>query len=81
MYLVVKHYFMLASSMYKLDTLLLKQKRFPVLDKTGFIFRIRTRVFIRTRPSPEYECRKRNPFYPMRALLFFNSAVSYSCIK
>jgi hypothetical protein len=32
--------------MYKLDTLLLKQKRFPVLDKTGFIFRIRTRVFI-----------------------------------
>ena len=30
--------------LYKLDTLLMKQKNLPVLDITGFVFRIRTRV-------------------------------------
>ena len=30
--------------LYKLDTLLLKQKNVPVLDITGFFFRIRTQV-------------------------------------
>jgi hypothetical protein len=30
--------------LYKLDTLLLKQKNLPVLDITGFFFRIRTQV-------------------------------------
>jgi hypothetical protein len=30
--------------LYKLDTLLLKQKKLPVLDLTGFFFRIRTQV-------------------------------------
>ena len=30
--------------LYKLDTLLLKQKNFPVLDITGFFFRIRIQV-------------------------------------
>ena len=29
---------------YKLDTLLLKEKKLPILDVTGFFFRIRTRV-------------------------------------
>ena len=32
------------SFLYKLDTLLLKQKNLPVLDITGFFFRIRTQV-------------------------------------
>jgi hypothetical protein len=30
--------------LYKLDTLLLKQKNLPALDITGFFFRIRTQV-------------------------------------
>jgi hypothetical protein len=30
--------------LYKLDTLLLKQKNLPVLDITGFFFRIRTQL-------------------------------------
>ena len=30
--------------LYKLNTLLLKQMNFPVLDITGFFFRIRTQV-------------------------------------
>ena len=30
--------------MYKLDTLLLKQKKLPVLDITGFFYHIRTQV-------------------------------------
>jgi hypothetical protein len=30
--------------LYKLDTLLLKQKNLPVFDITGFFFRIRTQV-------------------------------------
>jgi hypothetical protein len=30
--------------LYKLDTLLLKQKNLPVLDITGFFFRIRAQV-------------------------------------
>jgi hypothetical protein len=34
--------------LYKLDTLLLKQKNLPVLDITGFFFRIRTQVTAET---------------------------------
>jgi hypothetical protein len=30
--------------LYKLDTLLLKQNKFPVLDITGFFFRMSTQV-------------------------------------
>ena len=45
--------------LYKLDTLLLKQKQ---LDITGFFFRIRTQVTpwcYAPRPSTEYSCVKR----------------------
>ena len=63
--------------LYKLDTLLLKQKNLPVLDITGFFFRIRTQVTalvhsncIAPRPSPEYSCGKRNLLYPIRATSF-----------
>ena len=43
--------------LYKLDTLLLKQKNLPVLDITGFFFRIRTHA-------------GKNPLYPIRAASF-----------
>jgi hypothetical protein len=57
--------------LYKLDTLLLKQKNLPVLDITGFFFRIRTQVTaLVRRPSPDYSCGKRNPLYPIRAASF-----------
>ena len=47
-----------ASLLYKLDTVLLKQKKLPVLDITGFW------------PSPEYSCGKSYPLYPIRATSF-----------
>jgi hypothetical protein len=69
--------------LYKLDTLLLKQKNLPVLDIPGFFFRMSTQVKAEVlfpheysgegrgaatpRPSPEYSCGKRNPLYPIRA--------------
>ena len=48
--------------LYKLDTLLLKQKNLPVLDITSFFFRIRTQVTALVR--------KRNPLYPIPATSF-----------
>jgi hypothetical protein len=57
--------------MYKLDTLLLKQKRFPVLDKTGFIFRIRTRVFIRTSSFTGVRMQKKKPVLSNTGSSFF----------
>ena len=48
--------------LYKLDTLLLKQKNLPVLDITGFFFRTSTQV--------KAEVRTRNPLYPIRAASF-----------
>ena len=54
--------------LYKLDTLLLKQKKRPVLDITGFFFRIRTQVTALC--LPEYSCGKRNPLYPIRTASF-----------
>ena len=64
--------------LYKLDTLLLKQRNFLVLDITGFFFRIRTQVtaLVLPRPPPEYSCGKRNPLYPIQAA-FFVSIVLY----
>ena len=35
---------LITSLMYKLDTLLLKQTKLPVLDITGFFFRVHTQV-------------------------------------
>ena len=48
--------------MYKLDTLLLKQKNLPELDITGFFFRIRTPVTaLMRRPSLDYSFGKKKP--------------------
>ena len=71
--------------LYKLDTLLLKQMNFPVLDITGFFLRIRTQVTALVlcyipRPSPEYLCGKRNLLYPIRAASFV-SIVLYLIYK
>ena len=62
--------------LYKLDTLLLKQKNLPVLDITGFFFCYA--YAYAPRPSPEYSCGKRNPLYPIRRFFCFNSTVSYT---
>ena len=62
--------------LYKLDTLLLKQKNLPVLDITGFFFRMSTQVKALARLSPEYECGKRNPLYPIRAASFVSIVLS-----
>ena len=43
------------------------------VDITGFFFRMSTQVKAEvrsTKPSPEYECGKRNPLYPIRAASF-----------
>jgi hypothetical protein len=56
----------------------LKQKKRPVLDITfsAWVLRWRPR-YVAPRPSPEYECGKRNPLYPIRANSFcFNNNVS-----
>ena len=66
--------------LYKLDTLLLKQKNLPVLDITGYFFRIRTQVtpwYYAPQPSPEYSCEKRNPLYPIRVASFVS--IAYLC--
>ena len=55
-------------------TLLLIEKNLPVLDITGFFFRIGTQVtalvLYAPRPSPEYSCGKRNPLFPIWAASF-----------
>ena len=56
-------------------TVLLKQKKRPILDITGFFFPMSTQVKAEVRciapmPSTEYECRKRNPLYPIQATSF-----------
>ena len=59
--------------LYKLDTLLLKQKNLPVLDITGFFFRIRTQVtalVLRTSAFTWVLMRKKKPWYPIRAASF-----------
>jgi hypothetical protein len=63
--------------LYKLDTLLLKQKNLPVLDITGFFFRIRTQVtawLLSTNAEKE-------PVISNTVRFFcFNSTVSYTSI-
>jgi hypothetical protein len=60
--------------LYKLDTLLLKQKNLPVLDITGFFFRIRTSAFTWVL------MRKKKPVISNTVHFFcFNSTVSYTC--
>ena len=59
--------------MYKLDALLLKQRKFPVLDITGFFYRIRIRV------KDMVLRRKKKPLNPIQtAYLCFNNTVSYT---
>jgi hypothetical protein len=68
--------------LYKLDTLLLKQKNLPVLDITGFFFRIRTQVtalVLRTSAFTWVRMRKRKPVISNTGRFFcFNSTVSYT---
>ena len=62
--------------LYKLDTLLLKQKNLPVLDITGFFFHIRIQVTAFTWVL----MRKKKPVISnMGRFLCFNSTVSYTC--
>ena len=57
--------------MFKLNTLLMKQKNFPVLDITSFFFRIRTQVTALVR--------KKKPVISNTGRFFcFNSTVSYT---
>jgi hypothetical protein len=73
--------------LYKLDTLLLKQKNLPVLDITGFFFRIHTHVtalVLRTSAFTWVLVRKKKPVISNTGRFFcFNSTVSctFFCIK
>jgi hypothetical protein len=71
--------------LYKLDTLLLKQKNFPVLDITGFFFRIRiqvTALVLRTSAFTWVLMRKKKPVISNTGKFFcFNSTVSYTFLK
>ena len=68
--------------LYKLYTLLLKQKNLPVLDITGFFFRIRTRVKAEVRSTKAVTrvlMRKKKPVISNTGRFFcFNSTVSYT---
>ena len=68
--------------LYKLDTLLLKQKKLSVLDLTGFFFRIRTQVkalVLRTSAFTWVLMRKKKPVISNTGCFFcFNSTVSYT---
>ena len=74
--------------LYKLDTLLLKQNKFPVLDITGFFFRMSTQVKAEVLSlHPRYSAfirvlmRKKKPVISNTGHFFyFNSAVSYTCM-
>ena len=58
----------------------MKQKKRPVLDITGFFFRIRTQVTAYApRPSLEYACGKRNMLYPIRANSFVSIIMYLTC--
>jgi hypothetical protein len=54
-------FFSITLLLYKLDTLLLKQKKLPVLNITGFFFRMSIHAEKET-----YSCEKRNPLYPIQ---------------
>ena len=77
------HIFFQHFLLYKLDTLLLKQKNLPVLDITGFFFRIRTRVtalVLRTSAFTWVLMRKKKPIISNTGRFFsFNSTVFYTC--
>jgi hypothetical protein len=67
----------------KLDTLLLKQKNLPVLDITGFFFRIRTQVtalvLLPTSAFTSVLMLKKKPNISNTGRFFcFNSTVSYT---
>jgi hypothetical protein len=68
--------------LYKLDTLLLKQKNLPVLDITAFFFRIRTQVttlVLRTSAFTRVLMRKKKPVISNTSRFFcFNSTVSHT---
>jgi hypothetical protein len=71
--------------LYKLDTLLLKQKNLPVLDITGFFIRIRTQVtalVLRTSAFTWVLMRKKKPvIYPIRAASFVSIVLYPMLIK
>ena len=68
--------------LYKLDTLLLKQKNLPVLDITGFYFRIRTQVMAFVLRTSAFTSCGKTPHYIQYGRFFcFNSTVSYTCDK
>jgi hypothetical protein len=60
-----------------------KQKKRPILDITGFFFRMSTQWrprCVAPRPSPEYECGKRIPLYIQygkihHTIYFFNNTI------
>ena len=64
---------------YKLDTLLLKQMNFPVLDITGFFLPSPEYKCGKRNSSPEYECGKRNSLYPIRANSFVSIIMYLTC--
>jgi hypothetical protein len=70
--------------LYKLDTLLLKQKNLAVLDITGFFFGIRTQVAALVLCTSAFTwvlMRKKNPVMSNTVHFFcFNNNVSYTCI-
>jgi hypothetical protein len=71
--MVLPYIFSTTLLLYKLDTLLLKQMNFPILDITGFFFRICTQVMALVLCTSAFTwvlMRKRNLLYPIQAASF-----------
>ena len=68
--------------LYKLDTLLLKQKNLPVLDITGFFFRMSTHVKAEVRSTKAVtllRMRKKILFYPIWENSFVSIIMYLTC--
>ena len=80
----IPYIFATALLLYKLDTLLLKQKKRPVLDITGFFFYIHTQVTTLVLCTSAFTwvlLRKKKPvIFNTDRFFCFNRTVSYTCI-
>ena len=73
---------LITSLMYKLDTLLLKQTKLPVLDITGFFFRVHTQVKVLALTFNWVRMRKKKPVISNTADSFVAIVtVSYTLIN
>ena len=78
----IPYIFAITLLLYKLDTLLLKQKNLPVLDITGFFFRMSTHVKAEVRSTKAVtllRMRKKILFYPIWENSFVSIIMYLTC--